>query len=821
MDIAYKGEHLLPGHLGQFFVILSFGAALLSTISYYFATTNKLDTSWHRLGRIGFYLNTVSVVGIGTCLFYIIYNHLFEYHYAWEHSSRTLPVYYIISSYWEGQEGSFWLWTFWQAVLGNILIWKAKSWENPVMTVISLSQTLLSSMLIGVEIFGTRVGSSPFILLREALEAPIFSRPDYLGYIKDGNGLNPLLQNYWMVIHPPTLFLGFASMIVPFAYAIAGLWEKRYKEWIKPAISYALFAVMVLGTGIIMGSFWAYESLNFGGFWAWDPVENASVIPWLTLVGAVHVLIVYKNTGHSYFTATFLTLISFILVLYASFLTRSGVLGETSVHAFTDLGMFWHLVIDVAIFFIITVVLVFVRWKELPITKKEEDTYSREFWMFVGAVFLALSCLQLVVVTSIPVWNEMFGTHIAPPTNPVTIYNVFQAGFAVVVTLLAGFTQFLKYKKTDTTRFFITTIVYLVCAALITAVIVYITGVYKLRVVFILVMFGAVYSIMANGKIFAEAVKGKIKLAGSAVAHIGFGLVLVGALISAGTSKIVSENNTGVSFGAEFDKVSSSRENIMIYKNEPLKMGDYVVTYVGDSISKPNHYFKVDYKKFDASGKIKEHFLLKPNSQANRKMGLVSSPDTKHYLFHDLYTHVSMAPIKYDDDVAADSEHGQENDDKNYDPPVAHEAALGDTIRYREGYIVLKALDKLDRVENIPLTKNDVALGMKLEVVAHGKTYTAEPVYMLKNRTPFTFDKKVEDAGLKVALTQILPDKNKFEITVYQQPESKKAYIVMRAIDFPSINFLWSGTIIMVIGFLLSIFRRNKELKDPKAAKAA
>src|SRR5882757_8049907 len=135
---TFKGEHLLPWHLGQFFVILSFGAALFSTISYYFATTDKLNPSWQRLGRIGFYLNTVSVIGIGTCLFYIIYSHLFEYHYAWEHSSKTLPVYYIISSYWEGQEGSFWLWCFWQAVLGNILIWRAKSWENPVLTVIAL-----------------------------------------------------------------------------------------------------------------------------------------------------------------------------------------------------------------------------------------------------------------------------------------------------------------------------------------------------------------------------------------------------------------------------------------------------------------------------------------------------------------------------------------------------------------------------------------------------------------------------------------------------------------------------------------------------------
>jgi cytochrome c-type biogenesis protein CcmF len=106
-----------------------------------------------------------------------------------------------------------------------------------------------------------------------------------------------------------------------------------------------------------------------------------------------------------------------------------------------------------------------------------------------------------------------------------------------------------------------------------------------------------------------------------------------------------------------------------------------------------------------------------------------------------------------------------------------------------------------------------VAVGAQLEVVSHGKTYQAEPVYMIKNGSAFDFARKVEDAGLKLRFSKIIPEKGKEEITVYQQPESKKAYIVMKAIQFPYINFFWSGTIIMVIGFLLSIFRRNKELK--------
>lgn len=818
MDTVFKGEHLLPGQLGQFFIILAFGSALVSFISYYFATTEdagKLNSSWQRLGRISFFINFVSILGMGTCLFYVIYNHYFEYHYAWAYTSRSLPVYYIVSGFWNGQEGGFLLWTFWQAVLGNILIWRAKSWERSVMTVVAFSQVVLGAMVLGVEVLGTRIGSSPFLLLRNALEGPIFSNPDYLSFIKDGQGMNPSLQNYWMIIHPPTLFLGFASMVVPFAYAVAGLWQKKYKEWVAPAIPYALFSCMILGTGVIMGSFWAYESLNFGGFWAWDPVENASIFPWITMVAAVHVLVVYKNTGHSYFTATFLVLITFVLVWYSSFLSRSGILGETSVHSFTDNGMFWQLVIGVLVFLVLSVWLLVARWKQLPITKKDEETYSREFWMFVGAVFLGLSCFHLLVVTSVPVWNDILKTKIAPPSDSIKHYNVIQSSFAFVVTILTGFTQFLKYKKTDVTRFFITTGIYLLFAALVTALIVYGTGVYKLSLVFTLVMWGAVYSVIANGKVLADAFKGKFKLAGSAVAHIGFGFLMIGALISAGTSKVISINNTGEAFSPEFAKEQNPRENILVYQNQPVKMGDFLVTYTGDSISTPNIFFKVDYKKIGAGGKVENEFVLKPKALINKGQ-MSASPDTKHYLLHDMYTHITMfypAPTALTGGADGADGHDEGNDDKNYDAPVSHEVAPGDTIKYRDGYILLKSLTKETKIQNIPLADSDVAIGANLEVVSHGNKYEAKPVYMIKSGNVFDFARKVDDAGLKLRFSKVIPETKKVEIIVYQQPESKKKFIVMKAIQFPYINFFWAGTIIMVIGFFLSIRRRKKELK--------
>ncbi len=812
MDIQYAGEHLLPGKFGQFFIVLSFGTSLIALLSYYFATVakDKLDLSWNKLARFAYRLNLFSVVGIGVCLFYIIYSHLFEYHYAWAHSSKTLPVYYIISCFWEGQEGSFWLWTFWQGVLGCIVIVKAKSWENSVMTVISLSQVFLATMILGVEIFGAKIGSSPFILLRQAMEAPIFSRADYLSLIQDGNGLNPLLQNYWMVIHPPTLFLGFASMVVPFAYGIAALWQKRYSDWVKPALPWALFAVMVLGTGIIMGSFWAYEALNFGGFWAWDPVENASIIPWLTLIAGVHVMIAYKNSGHSYFTAIFLIIISFILVLYASFLTRSGILGDTSVHAFTDLGMSGQLLIYMFAFIILATVLIIINWKKLPITKKDEDTYSREFWLFIGAIVLVVSCIQIIATTSIPVYNKIFGASIAPPINVIQHYNKWQIAFAFAIATISAFSQFLKYKKTDVRKFLISLSVTFIVAILLTAVVVYVAQIYQ-NVMYVLMTWAAVFSILCNAKLLGEAFKGKWKLSGSAVAHIGFALILIGALIAAANNKVISRNNTGIGFGDEFAKNNNPRENIILYKNEPTKMAEYTVTYMGDSTSGVNTYYRVNYKVINAEGKVKENFNLYPNAQQNAKMKqIIASPDTKHYLLHDVYTHVSSVPLKDD----GHDDHEGHSDDENYLKPIVHEVSVGDTVRFREGFLVIKSLNKNAAIKDIPLTKGDVSIGMIIEVEANNAKYQTEPIFLIKGNTKVDFGKKVDEAGLKLRFTNILPEKDKLELTVYEkQKEDKKDWIVLKAITFPYINLFWGGTIIMIIGFLLSIFRRSKEVE--------
>jgi cytochrome c-type biogenesis protein CcmF len=461
--MPYIGEHLLPGQFGTFLAILSVISSLLATITYFKSTQSTQlanQESWKRIARAAFLAEIISVIGIFISLYFIISNHRFEYRYAWQHSNYQLPMQYILACFWEGQEGSFLLWSFWHCVLGGIIILRERKWEAPVMTTISFMQFALATMVIGIYFFNFKLGSNPFVLMRgegmlSADQFPIgFNadgtlKADYLSFIRDGNGLNPLLQNYWMTIHPPVLFLGFASTIVPFAFAIAALWKKDYTGWILPVRPWAIFSAGILGLGIMMGAAWAYESLTFGGYWAWDPVENASLVPWLVAICGIHTMIAYKHTGQS-LRATFLfMLLQFLLIVYSTFLTRSGILGDTSVHAFTDLGMNTQLLLFLFVFVIPAFVLYGMRYKQIPTIVKEEAISSREFWLFVGSLLFFISALFIIVKTSLPVFNKIFGTKWAAPQEVEYSYNKVLILFSFVIGILTAIGQYLKYKQTS------------------------------------------------------------------------------------------------------------------------------------------------------------------------------------------------------------------------------------------------------------------------------------------------------------------------------------------------------------------------------------
>jgi cytochrome c-type biogenesis protein CcmF len=794
-EVLFEGERLIYGNLGHLAVVLAFGTSIIATLAYFFAVQKPEEKSWAKIADSAFYVHTFSVLSIVGILFYIIHQHLFEYHYAWQHSSRELPVQYMISCFWEGQEGSFLLWIFWQMVIGNILLRTAGTWKNPVMAVVMLSQIALTSMLIGVKIFGYKLGSSPFELLRIAMgNAPIFKRPDYLSKIVDGNGLNPLLQNYWMVIHPPTLFFGFATTVVPFAFAIAGLWKRDFTGWIKQALPWGLVSVMVLGTGIIMGGFWAYESLSFGGYWAWDPVENASLIPWLILIAGVHVVLIFKHTGNSLSVAFILILTTFLLVLYATFLTRSGILGNSSVHSFTDLGMSGQLLVFLLMFVVLSVVMMAVRWKELPKSAKDEEIYTREFWMFIGSLVLVISAFQIILTTSIPVINKVLGTNMAPPADVIQHYNKWQMPMAIIIALLTAVAHILKYKKN--TGDAIRKIGIWAAVSLVIAVVLMFA--FELTNWFYIgLLFASVFAVIGNASLLKPMFAGKVHLVGSSVAHIGFGILLIGVLVSSANKQVLSINQSGMQLNPEFD-AQANMEHVYLEKGKALRMGDYEIEYRKDTMEWVNNYYQVHYKKIKPNtNEVEYEFDLYPNAQINPKMGLVANPDTKHYLSHDVFTYVSSVP--------------KEKGESKFVHPQTYEVAVGDTIVTNNGYVLLKRINSNVKDGKIDVANMQLLIAAELEIHTLDRVYEATPMYGVQNNSVAQFESIVDDAKLRFKFTNVNPANGKISIEVAEKDTSGE-FIIMKAIKFPWINLVWGGTIIMIIGFTLAIIKRLKDL---------
>lgn len=811
----YIGEHPLPGQLGNFFITLSLIASLVATITYFKSTHASIETDkqrWKKLARIAFLTEVFSVFAVFGILFYIISHHLFEYKYAWQHSSLSLEAKYLLACFWEGQEGSFLLWSIWHCVLGLILMRKAKTWEAPVMTIVSFMQFCLATMIAGVYIFGHKTGSNPFVLLRNEIEAPIFSKPDYLSFVKDGNDLNPLLQNYWMVIHPPVLFLGFASTIIPFAYAIAGLWTKQYKEWIKPALPWALFSAAVLGTGIMMGAMWAYESLTFGGYWAWDPVENASLVPWLILVSGIHTMLIYKNTGHSLRSTHLFILLSFLLVLYSTFLTRSGILGDSSVHAFTDLGMNFQLLLFLLIFLVPSLVFFFIRYREIPHIAKEEQASSREFWMFIGSLVFFISAVSIIIMTSVPVANKIAGFFAGQDKTlfkPLAIgedseysYNRIQIFVAISIGLLTAVIQYLKYKKTGMT-FFVKKMIWPVSISLIFGVLILVFGninydkqgvVYK--VLIRLAIVSSVYAIIANLSYIRIGLKGKLKVSGASVAHAGFGIMLLGILISASKKEILSFNTSGISPLGEGSSEKPG-ENLTLVKGMKTSMGKYWVTYQSDSAhpAKPLWYYTMKFERKDG----KEDFTVTPNAFINYKgnEGLMANPDSRHYWDHDVFTYVTSLP-----------DPANNNDTSHFE---IKKMKQGDTILYSTGSWILEKLVSKNNAEVSGLNAGDIASLATIKILSQSNTvYTASPILINRKSRLFPLPDTVHAEGLILQLRNV--DGENAELGV-KETNKVMQYVTLKAYKFPFINVLWIGTLIMVIGFMMSIVRRYEQAR--------
>jgi len=811
--MEYIGEHLLPGQIGHFFAILSLVASLIATVAYFKANRMIVPfdkESWLRFARGAFLVETISVFAIFITLYYIISNHYYEYFYAWDHTSRSLQSQYLLASFWEGQEGSFMLWSFWHCVIGWIFIWRTKKWEAPVMTVISFAQFCIATMLIGIYITEkTKIGSDPFILFRHHMpDMPLWNNADYLSFprIQQGNDLNSLLQNYWMVIHPPVLFLGFASTIIPFGFAYAGLVNKDH-SWTKSSLSWAAFSAAILGTGIMMGAAWAYESLTFGGYWAWDPVENASLVPWLVLIAGLHTNLIYKHSGYSLRSIYLFYIFAFSFVLYSTFLTRSGILGDTSVHAFTGADMTLQLLLFLGVFFVPALALYFIRRKSIPAIQKEESTYSREFWMFIGALVLFLSSIIITAKTSMPVFNKIFGTNIAPPEDVKFSYNQVQIFIAIIIGVLTAFGQYLKYKNTSTSFFFkkiaLPTAIALtisLCISIFGNINYTEKGIGFLTAIHVAI-FAAVYGVIANAAYIWIGLKGKMKSAGGSVAHVGFTLFLLGVLISSSKWETLSMNTTGINV-FEKTKDQDPAENITLFKGIKTDMGKYDVTYVRDTMNDLDRkkYFELKFESRDG----KEDFYLYPDVLKNNKgqEGFSPNPDKKHYFTNDIFAYVTTwTGTRAEDDTAS------------FRPVVLKS---GDTTFYSNGMIVLNKVEinPSSIKHNVLPGETPVILNMTV-ISKDGRKYPLTPGFAinLHDTTVRNLPDTVIAQSLIVRFDKINDEATgKMQIGI-KETSNLNDLMTLKVYRFPFIGTVWLGIIIMVTGLVMSMVQRAKQSK--------
>lgn len=814
MNIYAEGSNLIYGQIGHFFVITFFIAAIASSLSYFLAVKKSAIPNeaaiWLKSGRIWYILHAFSVIGAAAIVLIMIQQHIFEYKYVWQHSSRELPINYLLAAFWEGQEGSTLLWLFWHSILGIVLIFRAKKWEAPVMAIMTLAQVMLASMELGIHIVvpdikldfspflfsfnwaDYRLGSNLFTLVKDSMDIPVFTMdPNYV--FEDGNGLNPLLQNYWMVIHPPTLFLGFATTTVPFAYALSSLWLRNYKDWLKPALSWTLFSLAILGTGVLMGGAWAYEALSFGGFWAWDPVENASLVPWLVMAAGLHTLLAYKHTGYSLIPTYCFLLSGMLFVLYSSFMTKSGVLGDSSVHSFTDMGMSAQLIISIVVFLFPSIWLLFKRYKEIPGRKDEESVASREFWLFIGSLVFLVSALHIIIFTSFPVINKVIGSNIAPPD--AAHYNSVEIWIAIMLAIGSAVTQFFSFKKSNVQKVLKTIFSTLIVSIALSIPVIYYFKFY--RPDYLILTVTSIYTVIANGYYLIKTLKGNIYHAGGSITHIGFGIFLLGILISQGRQHVVSLNKFGINYGDSFSEEENA-ENILLYINEPQMMSGYRVTYLGDSAAKPNVYFKVQYEKLDEQNKVLESFVLKPNVQLNPKMGNVPNPSTNKTLTKDLYTHITTAPLN-EDGSPADTILIESN-----------KVAIGDTVFASRSFAIFESINPKATSDKMEMRPEDILVGARMRLYTADTSYLIEPKYFIRELMASSIPEYVKSLDVKFSLTKIYPETGQVEITIEQK---LKKFIIMKAIIFPFINLLWLGSLVMLIGILMSLRKRYTENK--------
>src|SRR6059036_2872846 len=356
-----------------------------------------------------------------------LFRHDFNVEYVAAYTSRNLPIFYTWSALYAGQKGSLLFWATVLSVFGSLALVLTPRRQRELLPYVAAVVSLVAAFFISVMLFG---GANPF---RRLPYTPV-----------DGSGLNPQLQNPGMVFHPPMLYLGYISITIPFAFAMAALLSKRLDtDWLVAIRKWTLLSWLFLSIGICLGMWWAYVELGWGGYWAWDPVENASLLPWLTMTAFLHSVMIQEKRGMLKKWNLALIIGSWLLSIFGTFITRSGVI--SSVHSFTQSGVGYFFLA----FLVIAGVTSFTLFaKRLPLLATEtrlESMVSREASFFFNNLLLVGIAFSVLFGTLFPILSEAVrGTRITvgPP-----FFNRVNVPLGLLLLGLTGVGPLIAWRK--------------------------------------------------------------------------------------------------------------------------------------------------------------------------------------------------------------------------------------------------------------------------------------------------------------------------------------------------------------------------------------
>ncbi|MBI4542718.1 MAG: heme lyase CcmF/NrfE family subunit [Gemmatimonadetes bacterium] len=352
--------------------------------------------------------------------------HDFNVEYVASYTSRNLPVWYTWSAFYAGQKGSLLLWAVVVATFGAAALLVNRGRHRELMPYVAGVVLVVVSFFVAVMLFA----ANPFERLG-------FTPPD-------GNGLNPQLQNPGMTIHPPMLYLGYTSITIPFAFAVAALISGRLDTgWLHAIRKWTLLSWLFLSAGVVLGMWWAYVELGWGGYWAWDPVENASLLPWLTMTAFLHSVMIQEKRGMLKRWNVGLVIGSFLLSIFGTFITRSGVI--SSVHSFTQSRVGYFFLIFLVLSAAVAFALLAYRWPRLEAESKLESVASREAaFLFNNLIFIVIA-FSVLWGTLFPILSEWLrGTKVTvgPP-----FFNQVNVPLGLLLLLLTGIGPLIAWRR--------------------------------------------------------------------------------------------------------------------------------------------------------------------------------------------------------------------------------------------------------------------------------------------------------------------------------------------------------------------------------------